>query len=460
MKKYLTYIKQTILILIIYIFQINTTTAQSVSNKIQPVKIGEKVPDFVFTKILQYSQPTAKISDFKGKALILDFWSIGCHVCIAAFPKMHELQEKFADRITILPVSFYNPGKDIDKFIAKRKGTKFALKLPTVVQEPRVDTTLRQLFPFYGMPHEIWIDKDGIFRAQTDHYFVNEDIINKFLKGEPINWVMKITDLSAFDKETFSESKEPNKLSVLYKFKSILSGYQEGKSVPPSYNKDSLIRITMPNQSILALINYSLGGAVNYVSGSTYNLDEPFSSDVFQKRQSLEVRNPAKYLRSPTSENDTLFARWAKENTYCYELILPKEFSWNEAFDFMKQDIQRFFKIKIEVKSLPVSYLALKKIGTEMNPVATKGGNAVYDEMDDGSSVTIRNMTIELITSFIEGAHTPIILNETGITTNVDMILHKEKKFSLSNYNDQLKKYGLCLVEKTKEMSILMVKEL
>lgn len=460
MKYYSKYINKLVLILIVIILPIKVTMAQGANIKIQPVKIGQKVPDFVFTKILQYSQPTAKISDFKGKLLILDFWSIGCHICIAAFPKMNELQEKFGDQITILPVSFFNPGKDIEKFVAKRKGTKFELKLPTVIQEPRKDTTLRQLFPFYGMPHEIWIDKDGILRAVTDHYFVNEDIINKFLKGESINWVMKINDMSAFDKKLFSDTIGSDASQIVYKYKSAISKYQEGKSVPPTFFKDSLLRITMPNLNILSLAKHSLGGIATHSEGSQYNINDPFSSDVYQKRQHLEVRDQEKYLRSPTNENDTLFAHWVKQNTYCYELILPQDYCWDQAFNFMKQDIERYFNIKIDVTSSPVPYLALKKISSKGNSFITRGGNAVYYEKDDGSSISIRNMTIELITSFIEDSNTPIILNETGINTNVDIALRKEKKFSLKNYNDQLKKYGLYLAEQIKEMPILLVKEL
>jgi cytochrome oxidase Cu insertion factor (SCO1/SenC/PrrC family) len=60
--------------------------------EIQPLSIGDKVPDIQFENILNYKSKKAKLSDFKGKLVILDMWSTSCTFCIAAFPKMEELQ--------------------------------------------------------------------------------------------------------------------------------------------------------------------------------------------------------------------------------------------------------------------------------------------------------------------------------------------------------------------------------
>lgn len=45
------------------------------------------------------------LADFKGKHILLDFWSSGCGPCIMALPEMKEIQEKYKDRLTIISLS-------------------------------------------------------------------------------------------------------------------------------------------------------------------------------------------------------------------------------------------------------------------------------------------------------------------------------------------------------------------
>ncbi len=48
-----------------------------------------------------------KLSDYagKGKYVLLDFWSVGCGPCHAAFPQMKEIYTKYGDRLEIVGVS-------------------------------------------------------------------------------------------------------------------------------------------------------------------------------------------------------------------------------------------------------------------------------------------------------------------------------------------------------------------
>ena len=45
------------------------------------------------------------LADFKGKYMLLDFWSSGCGPCIMALPEMKEIQEQYKDRLTIISLS-------------------------------------------------------------------------------------------------------------------------------------------------------------------------------------------------------------------------------------------------------------------------------------------------------------------------------------------------------------------
>src|SRR5829696_2286085 len=75
------------------------------TSQVKPVRIGQPVPDVSLDKLVNYPASTIKLSDFRGKLLILDFWATWCSPCIAAFPKLDSLQRKFGDKLQILSVT-------------------------------------------------------------------------------------------------------------------------------------------------------------------------------------------------------------------------------------------------------------------------------------------------------------------------------------------------------------------
>ncbi len=110
---------------------------------IQPLTIGDAIPDIVFGKMINYASPTAKLSDFAGKLVILDFWATWCSSCIHNFPVLDSLQKQFAGRLQILLVNAKNTGDDEMKvltFFEKRRmknGGRY--QLPSVLYDSTAD---------------------------------------------------------------------------------------------------------------------------------------------------------------------------------------------------------------------------------------------------------------------------------------------------------------------------------
>lgn len=46
-----------------------------------------------------------RLSDFKGKAVLIDFWSRGCGPCLKALPEMKEISQKYKDRLEVVSIS-------------------------------------------------------------------------------------------------------------------------------------------------------------------------------------------------------------------------------------------------------------------------------------------------------------------------------------------------------------------
>lgn len=66
------------------------------------VKIGEAMAD---ADLYDLEGNLHHLAELKGKYLLLDFWSSGCGPCIMAIPEMGELQEKYADKLTVVSLS-------------------------------------------------------------------------------------------------------------------------------------------------------------------------------------------------------------------------------------------------------------------------------------------------------------------------------------------------------------------
>lgn len=66
------------------------------------VAVGEKAAD---GDLFDLQGNVHHLSDFKGKAVLIDFWSSSCGPCIMALPEMKEISQKYEDRLVVVSIS-------------------------------------------------------------------------------------------------------------------------------------------------------------------------------------------------------------------------------------------------------------------------------------------------------------------------------------------------------------------
>jgi len=71
-------------------------------NKPVPPKIGDKIVDL---DLHDLNGKQFKISDFSGKYILLDFWSLACYPCVMAAPELREIKETYKNDLTIVGIS-------------------------------------------------------------------------------------------------------------------------------------------------------------------------------------------------------------------------------------------------------------------------------------------------------------------------------------------------------------------
>ncbi len=92
--------------------------------KLDCVKQG-KIIDPAFAWVINNKQEKISYNQFKGKWLLIDFWSTGCVPCIKEFPALANFYERNKTKIEVIAVSV---DKDFKRY--KRSAAKYNIKVP------------------------------------------------------------------------------------------------------------------------------------------------------------------------------------------------------------------------------------------------------------------------------------------------------------------------------------------
>ena len=117
--------------------------------------IGQKAPDFQ-TRFL--NEEEFKLSDQKGKVVILDFWATWCGPCVRALPELLKATSSFNKKnVALLAVNQGESKKVISKFLKKKQ-----LKaLSVIMDETR---KIGGDYKVKGIPKTVIIDQKGVVR--------------------------------------------------------------------------------------------------------------------------------------------------------------------------------------------------------------------------------------------------------------------------------------------------------
>ncbi len=111
---------------------------------------GMAAPNFSTTRI---DGKPLNLADLKGKVVVINFWFIGCSVCLAHKPKLNELAVKFAGKDDVIFIAMTaDHADDVKKYINKERSE--------YIQVADAKRTL-DMFSFAGYPKNIVIGKSG-----------------------------------------------------------------------------------------------------------------------------------------------------------------------------------------------------------------------------------------------------------------------------------------------------------
>lgn len=98
-----------------------------------------------------------KLSDFRGKPVVLNFWATWCVPCAAEMPLLSEMQERYKDKVLFIAASIDDEDvkPEIESFIKKHKGDALTVMTGASL-DSLTDFKLKQV-----MPGTVFIDAEG-----------------------------------------------------------------------------------------------------------------------------------------------------------------------------------------------------------------------------------------------------------------------------------------------------------
>jgi DsbE subfamily thiol:disulfide oxidoreductase len=120
-------------------------------------KVGQPAPELTLT-MLDGSE--AKLSDFRGKVVLVNFWATYCPPCRAEMPALETVYREVADKGgVVLAIDQKESAETVAGFVAE-----FGLTFPVALDQKGAAGAL---YGVTGIPESFIVDKDGIVRYKT-----------------------------------------------------------------------------------------------------------------------------------------------------------------------------------------------------------------------------------------------------------------------------------------------------
>jgi thiol-disulfide isomerase/thioredoxin len=219
----------------------------------------KKVPEF--SGITSYINTNeTKLSELKGKVVLVDFWTYSCINCIRTIPYLVEWNQKYSDKGLVI-VGIHSPEFEFEKNIdnVKQAVTRFGIKYSVLLDN---DHGTWNAFQNSYWPRKYLVDSEGYIRY--DHigeggYVETENAIKNLLAERSNQQGLEISNLNQ------TKLNVPGVASVDFnqiKTPELYFGYQYARSQLGNiegFNPEKAVNYTIPSSNLKPNLIYLQG---------------------------------------------------------------------------------------------------------------------------------------------------------------------------------------------------------
>jgi thiol-disulfide isomerase/thioredoxin len=392
-------------IFLLYIFTVTSHLTFGQQKTIKPLNIGDHIPDFVFRDLQNTAKSTRQAPDlYHPGLLIINFWATWCVPCVREMPFLDQLQAKYSDKLQVVSVT--NESEQVlNKFLKNHQSTNHLLFLAH-------DTLLKKYFPHTIVPHNIWVDKNGIIRAITDDDQVNEKNIIAFLSGH--------ADLHTKQDDLKFDWRNP--LSVAdteFMYRSVIAPQKSNignGGVLPADSTALKTRFLAWNRSKTDLLWAA------YMRKPMQKRDWKLVE--IHTKDSIGFFYPS-YTNEPNWTRTyglTKFNEWAAKNLFCYELAFSKKIYLDDFYSLMANELDLFFHVKVSIENRPTDCWAITRLPSKLEYVNPDQSERKPLQIS-GTSISAKNQTPKEIADQLSEMYSnqPPFIDLTGTSERISL---------------------------------------
>ena len=137
--------------------------------------IAERSKDDINFTTTTLEGEVASLQDYKGKAVLLNFWASWCHPCRNEMPLIQDAYDNYRDQgFEVLAINFREKEEAIHKYLDENPSFDFSILLD--------DGTINDKFTVQNLPTTFFINPDGTIEnsymgemnEETLHVFIQE----------------------------------------------------------------------------------------------------------------------------------------------------------------------------------------------------------------------------------------------------------------------------------------------
>jgi thiol-disulfide isomerase/thioredoxin len=243
------------------VITLNGNSENSISNVKLSIDKSQfrKAPEFKgITSYINTNQ--TKLSDLKGKVILVDFWTYSCINCIRTLPYLVDWNQKYSDKGLVI-VGVHSPEFEFEKNInnVKQAVARFGIKYPVLLDN---DHETWNAYQNSYWPRKYLVDSDGYIRY--DHigeggYAETENAIRNLLAERTDQQGLEISNLnqtklivSGVPSVDFNQIKTPE-LYFGYQYARAQLGNIEG------FNPEKTVNYTIPSSNLDTNVIYLQG---------------------------------------------------------------------------------------------------------------------------------------------------------------------------------------------------------